>query len=332
MGGSPWLRGSSTAGLVLFFTSATAAAAPSEGEGSTPAPVQRPAALKDAPADPPPDAKAPDTAATPTEAAPEGDTAADPDATIPDPDAIAAPEGSEDPDQGSSPTVDPNLLEGKEEATRPPARDVEPTVEDEDARDAALASEYKQRYRPEENPGRFNLGVRALFANAGGGERIGGRMGGVQVDAGMAWNYIGVALTGSLFGGRVFLPDRVAEMNVLVGGGPTLNLGRMALLGRGYLDLRVGYDFFYGAVNQRRDDPTVVAPQGDPDLRLEQAENLAPHGPRVQLNMGLLSHANHRRFIHGFGFSMGYQALVGSFRGDLPFTNMLTLGLSYWMG
>src|SRR5688572_29624527 len=161
MGGSLWLRGSSTAGLVLFFTSATAAAAPSEGEGSTPAPVQRPAALKDAPADPPADAKGPDAVATPTEAAPapapEGETPTDPDATIPDPDAIAAPEGSEDPDQGSSPTVDPNLLEGKEEAARPAARDVEPTVEDEDARDAALANEYKQRYRPEENPGRFNL-------------------------------------------------------------------------------------------------------------------------------------------------------------------------------
>jgi hypothetical protein len=85
-------------------------------------------------------------------------------------------------------------------------------------------------------------------------------------------------------------------------------------------------------VNQRRDDPTVVAPQGDPDVRLEQAENLAPHGPRVNLNMGLLSHSNYRRYIHGFGLSMGYQALVGTFRGDLPFTHMLTIGLSYWMG
>jgi hypothetical protein len=130
----------------------------------------------------------------------------------------------------------------------------------------------------------------------------------------------------------VFLPDRVAEMNVLVGGGPTLNLGRLALLGRGYLDFRVGYDFFYGAVNQRRDNPTIVAPQGDPNLRLEQAENLAPHGPRLQLNMGRLSVSNYRRYIHGFGVSMGYQGLVGSFRGDLPFTHMLTLGLSYWMG
>jgi hypothetical protein len=52
----------------------------------------------------------------------------------------------------------------------------------------------------------------------------------------------------------------------------------------------------------------------------------------VQLNMGLLSLANHRRFIHGLGVSMGYQALVGSFRGQLPFTHMLTVGLSYWMG
>ena len=32
------------------------------------------------------------------------------------------------------------------------------------------------------------------------------------------------------------------------------------------------------------------------------------------------------------GLSMGYQALVDSFRGDLPPSNMLMLGISYWMG
>jgi hypothetical protein len=50
------------------------------------------------------------------------------------------------------------------------------------------------------------------------------------------------------------------------------------------------------------------------------------------MNMGLLVDNRDRRFIHGFGVSAGYQALVHSFRGDLPFTHMLTLGLSYWMG
>jgi hypothetical protein len=42
--------------------------------------------------------------------------------------------------------------------------------------------------------------------------------------------------------------------------------------------------------------------------------------------------AANRRYNHGFGLSMGYQALLGSFRGDLPMTSMLTIGLSYWMG
>jgi hypothetical protein len=309
-------------------------------EASRPAPVQRPAALKEAPAEAPKDATDKGEAEAPRETtAPADPDAADPDAvTIPDPDAATAPESptaaesSENPDPGSPPAVDPELLEGEEETARPAPTTLSPAVHDDDARDAALAREYQDRYRPTENPGRFNLGVRTLFANAGGGSKIGGRMGGVQVDAGQSWNQIGWALTGQIWGGRVFLPDRVAEMNALIGGGPTLNLGRMALLGRGYLDLRVGYDFFYGVVNQRRENPTVVAPQSDPDVRLEQAENLAPHGIRVHLNMGLLSHANYRRYIHGFGLSMGYQGLVGSFRGNLPFTHMLTLGLSYWMG
>ena len=47
--------------------------------------------------------------------------------------------------------------------------------------------------------------------------------------------------------------------------------------------------------------------------------------------MGLIGSTN-RRFFHGLGLSMGYQALVGSFRGELPVTNMLTIGFSYWMG
>ena len=98
-----------------------------------------------------------------------------------------------------------------------------------------------------------------------------------------------------------------------------MNLGRLALLQRGYLDLRVGYDFYYAPARALTDD--VVA------------ESITPHGPRLQLNMGLMVRPGRvGRFFHGVGATVGYQALVGAFSGDLPFTSMLSFGLSYWMG
>ena len=233
--------------------------------------------------------------------------------------------------------VDPDLLEAEPtptpRGTRPPPPALRSPTVDPEAEEAALQRSYDAAYRPASNPGRLNLGVRTLFANAGGGDNIGGRMGGVQVDVGQSFNRFGYAITGQAWGGRVFLDrDSGAEMNAMFGVGPTLNLGRLALQGNGFIDLRVGYDVFYGVVNQRRDSPTVVAPTVDPDVQLVQTENLIPHGPRAQLNLGLLLDNSRRRYIHGVGVSAGYQGLVHSFRGDLPYTHMLTLGLSYWMG
>jgi hypothetical protein len=49
--------------------------------------------------------------------------------------------------------------------------------------------------------------------------------------------------------------------------------------------------------------------------------------------MGLLGNsARVRKLFHGFGLSLGYQALVGSLRGEWPVTNMLQFGLVYWGG
>ena len=36
--------------------------------------------------------------------------------------------------------------------------------------------------------------------------------------------------------------------------------------------------------------------------------------------------------FHGFGLSLGYQALIGDLRGQWPVTNMLQFGLVYWGG
>lgn len=309
-----------------------------------PAPLQRPTVQQPPIATPAPVETAP--------VAPLGSELAQPGVTVPDPAAPVAPTAPvapEDPGSvipsapapviepdpifapGPDPTgIDPDLLGADEPETAPTRPLPRPPVVADTTQDAAIARAYEERFRPTENPGRLNLGVRALFANAGGANKVGGRLFGAQIDLGQAWNGFGYALTGSLWGGNVVLSDRASAMNMMVGVGPSLSLGRRALLGRGYLDLRIGYDFFYAAVNRRRDAP-VRATSGD--VRLEQADNLTPHGPRAQLNMGLLSaDRGGRRFTHGFGVSMGYQGLIGSLRGELPFTHMLTLGLSYWLG
>lgn len=229
--------------------------------------------------------------------------------------------------------IDPDLLSAEPAApvSSPPAS-TRRTVQDPGAYESAVLAAYDADYRPADNPGRLQLGARLLFANAGGNDEIGGRMGGAQVDVGQAFNRFGYGLTASAWGGRILLQDRVGEMNALFGAGPTISFGRTALQQRGMIDLRLGYDFMYGVVNQRADMATVVAPQGgDSSVVLEQAENLMPHGPRAMLQLGLLS-PRKRDYHHGFGVVFGYQGLVGSLRGDLPFTHMLVTGIQWWMG
>lgn len=361
--------GGRTAVLVAGLTVSTAVwAAPDAGPN---VPIQRPDAASGpdtagpAPAEPAPspDVASPEGApAAPEGEPPAGEVPPSAEAGAPPSDVPAPPEGgpaaaeapteSENPDPGSAPETDaplaatepapaappeiaPSLLDGDTAdapATTPAPGPTRTQVQDDGAYDAAVAAAYKSLYRPDDNPGRLNITARLLFANAGGNEKVGGRLGGLQADIGQSWNRFGYAATASLWAGRIVLNDRVAEMNTLIGIGPTINYGRLALIGKGFLDFRLGYDIYYGVVNQQRDQPAVVAPQGDPNVTLEQAENLLPHGPRAQLNLGLLGGNNYRKRFHGFGVSMGYQGLVGSLRGELPFTHMLTIGLSYWLG
>jgi hypothetical protein len=196
----------------------------------------------------------------------------------------------------------------------------------------AITQAYSPKFRPKANPGKLNVTARLLFVNAGAKNAAGGRFGGASADVGQSWNGFGYALTASAYAGRFALTESgAAEVNALFGAGPTIGLGRRALLGRGFLDLRAGYDVFYGVVNQR-DASTTVRPQSSDGVVLNPTRNLIPHGPRVRVDLGLVALDDSRRFWHGFGLSMGYQALVGSVRGEMPVTHMLSLGLSYWMG
>ena len=46
----------------------------------------------------------------------------------------------------------------------------------------------------------------------------------------------------------------------------------------------------------------------------------------------MLHQAGSRKRFAAVGATVGYQALVGSLNGEIPFMNMLTFGLTYWNG
>lgn len=192
--------------------------------------------------------------------------------------------------------------------------------------DAATVDFYRSLYRPASNPGRLNIVPRITYTVLGSTDgAISGRTAGLSVDLGQSWNTIGYALTLTANLGDINLrADDKVKSAAMIGGGPTLSLGRLALLQRGYLDLRGGYDFFYAPAYVPRNvvDPSIVA------------QSIAPHGPRLQIHMGLILHPGRtRRTFQGVGVTVGYQALVGSFAGGpMPFTSVLIFGASYWIG
>jgi len=221
----------------------------------------------------------------------------------------------EDEDQLASPrtTVDPTGPTG-------PIDPIDQVESEEDAEKAAHF--FHSLYRPENNPGRFNTVITTSYMVLGSNDHhLSGRFAGFSADIGQSWNTMGYALSlHANVGDMALRDDGKIKAVALLGAGPSVNLGRLALLQRGFLDMRVGYDFYY-------------APARSLDPEIAVATSLMPHGPRLQLNMGLMvSPKRQRRFFHGVGATVGYQALVGAFSGDLPFTSMLSFGLSHWMG
>jgi len=324
------------ASLVLVPALAAAAPAPTPGDPAAASPppasppLQRPVTPGlTAPAGPaqPPGATSPTPASTsesvPLVPAPTPDDPntvsdpGDPPGATPDPAPPPVPPAPGLAEQLLGPSVNRH-------PTDRPAGPVRSETESAEEEDAAIAAMYRNLYRPANNPGRINLVARAVFVLAGSVDNtLSGRLGGLTVDIGQSFNKVGYALTlvgqfGSLIHTK---PDRETQSVALVGGGPTLSLGRLALLQRGFLDVRVGYDFLAA--------PTRAIVDG-----VATADGVrAPHGPRLSLNMGLLGNsARARKLFHGFGLSLGYQALIGDLRGQWPVTNMLQFGLVYWGG
>jgi hypothetical protein len=182
---------------------------------------------------------------------------------------------------------------------------------------------YARLYRPAHNPSRLWFAARGAYALSGTSEGIGGgRMAFVNAELGQTWNFIGYGIGAAVYaGGLTFGQDGVEKYGgVLVGGGPSLGLGRLGLFGRGYLDVRVGYNFFYAPVLSTREG-------------LADPPDAAPHGPKVQLDAGLMFHdSGRRKFRHGFGASIGWQMLVHSFAGPFPRVNTFNVGLGYFFG
>lgn len=308
-----------------------ASAAPAEP------PVQRPSnAVQSAPAPAAPPAEAGSGAAppaatspAPTQGVPEAPATApvaDPAAAEPAQPAAAAPASPESaPPTSQTPGLAEQLL-GPSVNQHPDKRPPTPVrSEDEaaDSEDAAIKAMYRDLYRPKHNPGRFNVTARAIYqiGNSFDGT-LSGRTGGAQVDIGQSWNFIGYAASLRAEGGSLYFgKEGNSQITALVGGGPTLSLGRLGMLQRGLLDFRVGYDFFYAPTR------TLIGGGAERDIAR------VPHGPRAQLNLALLVNpGRERKLFHAVGVMVGYQVLVGSFRGDLPASQFLQFGLTYWGG
>jgi len=282
--------------------------------------VQRPTTTATSPAPTTPTASAQPAPATPT-ASP---------APVPDPAAApGSPEAALQPEPTPTP-AEPGLAESllgpsvNQHPTTPPARYVPTEEESAEAEDAASAALYKDLYRPKTNPGRLNVAARLVYGILGSSDNtFSGRMGGLTGDIGQSFNKFGYALTLVAQVGNLqhTVEGRRTQSVALFGGGPTLSLGRIGLIQRGMLDVRVGYDFLVAPTRVIVDN----VPIGD-GIRV-------PHGPRIALNMALLTNpGRQRRLFHAFGFTIGYQALVHDLKGQLPFANVLQFGMVYWGG
>jgi hypothetical protein len=186
-----------------------------------------------------------------------------------------------------------------------------------------LRNYYARTYRPAHNPSRLWFAARGAYALSGTTDSVGGgRSAFVNAELGQTWNFIGYGLGAAVYAGGLTFGENGVEKygGVLVGGGPSLGLGRLGLFGRGYLDFRVCYNFFYAPVLSTREG-------------LADPPDAAPHGPKAQLDAGLMLHdSERRRFRHGIGASIGWQLLVHSFAGPYPTVNTFHIGFGYFFG
>lgn len=329
--------------LGLFVVPATAGAAPPSDAGPE---VQKPGKAPDsAPpeaAEPSPEPSPEPSAEAPTEqtkeGAAEGDVEPDAasDASTPADDAARDDDGAvvptaptpddptpADPTTSSEDAIPEDLLVAEPaDATprRPPPAATAPT--ESVSSDEKVRRHYQAMYRPEDNPGLLRVSAHGMFL-AASGKDVGGRLGGIQAEVGQSWNRVGYGIGVAAYGGDTLLgKGQYSQSFGMFGGGPTVSLGRTALLRHGYLDLTAGYDFFYMPATDSR----FAVRDG-----VQGESYFVPHGPRVRLDLGLIGIARRERTLrHGMGISIGWQGLISSLAGGQhAYSNVLMVGLSY---
>ncbi len=315
-------RTAGRSGSAVTEPSVRAAPGPPNAAGERPL-----GASPNSPAPPPPAPRVDDGDAT---------TAPESAASSPQPPTVAAPPTADSTSPNSSAADPPpadslpaDLLEGGEiEPNSPAARISRPAgsaseEETDEERAERARAYYRELYRPTDNHHSLGTTARGIFTLIEGSDgATSGRVGGLVADLWLRWNYVGIGLSGFVLGGRVNVGDeRTTNVALMTGGGPSVGLGRLALIGRGFLDLNVGYDF--GFMPGTRSATTGA---GSTNVAF------APHGPRARVDFGLVapSKRNKRRF-HGFGASLGFQYFAGDLSGNgFPSAPTLSLGLCYY--
>lgn len=299
---------------------------------TTPAPTEAEEAAKDTTSSPETQAEtSPEAEAktpTPSDDADQTEAKQAPDGAPAEPDAsegaapTSPPPAASEPESKAEQEDLSHLLDSNEPEASPRVR-VRPSSPDRVDRSERLRNYYASIYRPKHNPARVFFAARGAYALAGTSDNVGGgRMGYANVEVGQTWNFVGYGINAAVYaGGLTFGSTGVEQFApVLVGGGPSIGLGRLSLLGRGYLDFRAGYNFFYAPVAATREG-------------MANPPDAAPHGPKLQLDVGLLFHdSESRRFRHGIGFNIGWQLLVHSLAGDFPLMNTFNIGVGYFFG
>ena len=243
---------------------------------------------------------------------------------------------SEPETQGSDPGMDSMLNPSKDEEELNgrailPGNNPSPAVRKTVDKDEQRRRYYQKLYRPISNPARFQMNIRAAgaFIGVANSEGAGGRAALVEIEPGVTWNSFGLGLRlGSYLGNISFGPFNQIGMPVLLGGGPSLSLGRLTLVENATLDIRLGYSVYYAFTSENSLTEEAMAAIGDSEV----PGYLLPNGPTLRVEPGFIFPAEGRRFRQAVSASITWQMFVGSFANEMPVMNVFALGLNYFFG
>ena len=190
---------------------------------------------------------------------------------------------------------------------------------------------FQSIYRPASNPLRPQVIVRMGVTGGGNSDTTrGGRGMQVEAEIGGTLNQFGLSLA---LGGQFGLFRKVAppplpasdhpqpqtnhpgyETPVTLSAGPRASWGRIALLGYGFLDPRVGYDVYYSPVREYAGERPFAA--------------TVTHGPIVRVDAGFIARGQRKTKLRRvYGTSLGWHMNVGNISGDIPRSQYIFIGL-----